>query len=301
MELLKIPSSFEKVFGARQNLPEVVEFQGYKWIVGGDGGSYPIDVSDIINWYPLVVKDVLRRRGRENGEKSISVSLPAEFYYEDVLSGKNAINRIADTIISETGVKSVKILPQGIIALHKLYVDGVLDENGTTLIIDGGFNTVNVAISRKDENDYIIEYVKTYDNEIGIRNLLEKFFLPEIKQRYPEIVKNLQVLKDVFLTGEIDKGFKIIDVSNEKQNALVSYLETLLHRLTKDIEAKGKRFNQFAVIGGLSYYIKGVEIDTNKKYFIPIENGEFYTVMGMREYTNLPSIDFGFGDIKVAY
>ena len=46
----------------------------------------------------------------------------------------------------------------------------------------------------------------------------------------------------------------------------------------------------------LSYYVP--KIETNKPYFVPKENGEFYTVLGMNLHSGLPSIDFGFGDIK---
>ena len=50
-------------------------------------------------------------------------------------------------------------------------------------------------------------------------------------------------------------------------------------------------------LGGLSYYVP--EIETNKPYFIPEKDGEFYTVMGMCEYLSASAVDFGFGDIKI--
>lgn len=291
--LKKMPSAFERVSGVRAKLPEAVSYDGFKWIVGSGSrnAEYPINLSDLKYFYPLVVKEMMRRGWIKEGEE-IGVSLPAETWYEDKLSGFKFCEGIKDDIRKETGVE-VEVLPQGVIALQKIYEEGKLSEEGRTLVIDGGFNTVNTAIVFDGE----IVYTKTYYNEFGIRDLLENYFRPEIKQKYPEATSNLQRLKEVFLKEKIDAGLVVIDVKNEKMLALNNFIDALFRRIIRDIERAGESFEQFTIVGGLSYYVP--EIETNKPYFIPEKNGEFYTAAGMCEYLSASAIDFGFGDIKI--
>ena len=286
----KIPSAFERLTGNLSKKEGSIEFEGYKWLVGkiSRNSIYPIDLQDLVKYYPLVVKSILDRIQ----DDSIAVSLPAETYFEDNLSGKRLINLISENIKKETG-KSALVLPQGAIALQEIFTQGYLKPD-KTLVIDGGFNTINIVIA--DETGDIL-YTRTYFNEFGIRDLLENYFKPELKVKYPEITSNLQKLKEIFLQEEIDVGLKIIDIKNEKNLALQSFIETLFSRILKDIERAGESFRQFTIIGGLSYYVP--EIETNKPNFIPKENGEFFTGLGMKRYTGLTSIDFGFGDIKI--
>lgn len=285
----KVPSSFERLLGARANLPEAIEFEGYKWLIGKPSkqSEYPVNLQDLIKFYPLVVKFANVK------DDAVAVSLPAETYFEDRLSGEVLIKQIQERIKRETGIDAV-VLPQGVIALQEIFNEGFLKPD-KTLVIDGGFNTVNVAIT--DEKGEIL-YTKTYYNEFGIRDLLENYFKPELKRKYPETTSNLQKLKGIFLDEIIDAGLTVIDVSNEKKVALQSFIEGMFSRIVKDIERAGENFKQFTIVGGLSYYVP--EIQTNKPYFIPQDSGEFYTVKGMKRYTGLPSIDFGFGDIKLS-
>lgn len=285
----KIPSAFERLLGARANLPEAIEFEGYKWLVGKPSrqAEYPVNLQDLIRFYPLVVKFA------NIEDDTVAVSLPAETYFEDKLSGEPIINEIRDRVKREAS-KDVVVLPQGVIALQKVFKDENLEPD-KTLVIDGGFNTVNVAVVEKDGD---IAYTKTYYNEFGIRDLLENYFKPELKRKYPETTSNLQKLKEIFLEQQIDAGLTVIDVSNEKRVALQSFIEGMFSRIVKDIERAGENFKQFIIVGGLSYYVP--EIETNKPYFIPVQNGEFYTVLGMKIYSGLSSIDFGFGDIKLS-
>lgn len=286
--MFKVPSAFERLTGARANLPESVEFEGYRWLVGKPSkqSEYPINLSDLVRFYPLVVKWANLK------DDTVAVSLPAETYFEDKLSGETLIKQIQDRIRQETG-KSAVVLPQGVIALQEIYAQGHLNPD-KTLVIDGGFNTVNVAVVDEEGN---ILYTKTYFNEFGIRDLLENYFKPELKRKYPETTSNLQRLKEIFLQEQIDAGLQVIDVRNEKNIALKSFIEQMFNRIIKDIERAGESFKQFVIVGGLSYYVP--QIETNKPHFIPKENGEFYTVMGMKQYSGAFSIDFGFGDIKV--
>ncbi len=284
----KLPSSFERLIGAKTNLKNAVDYKGYKWLVGevSRNSEYPVNLEDLLFYYPLVVKSLNLK------DEIIAVSLPAETYFEDKISGGEIITNISLNIYEETK-KSVLVLPQGAIASYYIFNKGFLEPD-TTLVIDGGFNTVNIVIVNREGE---IQYSKTYYNEFGIRDLIENYFKPELKRKYPETTSNLMRLKEIFLNETIDAGLKVINISGEKNIALQTFIERLFNRILKDIERAGLSFKQFTIIGGLSYYVP--EIDTNKPYYIPEKNGEFYTVLGMNLYTGKPSIDFGFGDIKI--
>jgi len=97
--------------------------------------------------------------------------------------------------------------------------------------------------------------------------------------------------------GSIQRHFH-----REKREALESYIDALFTKIKGELARKGETFEQFTIVGGLSYYID--EIRTNKEYFLPKEGGEFLTVKGMwralKKQGRGVAIDFGFGDVKVA-
>lgn len=295
MELIKIKSAFERLVGVKANLPQAVDVYGYRWIVGetGDNTEYPIDMEDLERLYPVVIKYVNKNIFNE-GLKSCAISVPLEYYYNDKLLGFPKIETLKKSILTHTGIE-VEVLPQGVMAL---YVSKFWDKDDTNhiLVIDGGFNTVNISII--DRRDLSVKYVKTYYDEFGIRDLIENYFLQEVSVKYPEAKKNLQALKDAFLKEKYSLGFITIDVSAEKRRALNLFLERLIGRVVKDIKRKGLSFDGFMVAGGLSYYADG--FDTNLDYEIIRENGEFANAIGIYRHTGLPAIDFGFGDIKIA-
>ena len=288
--MLKIPSAFERVLGAKANLKEAIKYDNYKWLVGkvSKNAEYPVNLDDLLYFYPLVIK-ALEEHLKDD---TVAVSLPAETYFEDKISGGELIAKMSDKIKQEAG-KSAIVLPQGAVAVQEIFYQGHLEPD-KTLVIDGGFNTVNVVIV--DKNGEIL-YTKTYYNEFGIRDLLENYFKPELKKKYPEVTSNLQKLKEIFINEEIDAGLKVISTKGEKNVALQTFIEKMFSRILKDIERAGESFKQFAIVGGLSYYVP--EIETNKPHYVPENNGEFLTALGMKRYTGIPAVDFGFGDIKV--
>lgn len=294
MELIKIKSAFERLVGVRANLPQSVEAYGYRWIVGeaGDNTEYPIDMEDLERLYPVAIKYIKKNIFNDNLEKC-AISVPLEYYYNDKLLGFPKSEALKKQIKAISNV-DVDILPQGVMVL---YVSRFWDRDDLNyvLVIDGGFNTVNISII--DKRDLEIKYVKTYYDEFGIRDLIENYFLQEISVKYPEAKKNLQGLKDAFLKERYSLGFITIDVSAEKKRALNLFLERLVSRVVKDIKRKGLTFESFIIAGGLSYYTD--EFDTNLEYEILRPNGEFANAIGIHKHTGLPAIDFGFGDIKI--
>jgi len=295
--VLKFPSGFERVVTKSE---DAVECYSRRWIAGIDkaDAEYPEGLTDLITYYPIVVKWV--EKHYTNIGEIVGVSLPTEIVFREMETGEwKKVKELSERIKQHTGKKAV-IFPQGVIALEWIFSEGFLKPGRSTLVIDGGFNTINLALINKQGK---LTFVRTISNELGIRDLLEKFFRPLLAEKLGgEISANLLKLKRVFLDGFVDMGFERISVKGEKKEALESYIDALFTKIKGELARKGETFEQFTIVGGLSYYID--EIRTNKEYFLPKEGGEFFTVKGMwkalkRQGGNV-AIDFGFGDVKVA-
>lgn len=141
---------------------------------------------------------------------------------------------------------------------------------------------------------------KSIYNELGVYNLLNNFFKEELETKYDEITSNMQMLKKVFLEEKIDAGFKIIDVKKEKQRALQVFIPKLINRVISEVKKGNSSFEQFIFVGGISHYINEKSIETTKKFYIPEKDGEFLTVLGMKEIAgeDYDVFDVGFGDTK---
>jgi len=296
-EVIKFPSGFERVVGKKE---EAVECCGRRWIAGIDksDAEYPEGLTDLISYYPIVVKWI-EKYYTKLGD-TVGVSLPTEIVFREIETGEwKKVKELSERIKTHTG-KKVVVFPQGVIALEWIFSEGLLKPGRSTLVIDGGFNTVNLALVDKNGK---VTFYKTISNELGIRDLLEKYFRPLLAEKIGgEISANLLKLKRVFLDGFVDMGFERINVKGEKKEALESYMDALFTKIKGELTRKGETFEQFTIVGGLSYYID--EIRTNKEYFLPKEGGEFLTVKGMwkalKRQGGSVAIDFGFGDVKVA-
>jgi len=285
--MVKVPSAFRKAVGQEKG----IFWENALWRIGevSTGSYYPRDLWDLIRYYPLVIK-----WAKQEGyikDDSVAISLPAETYINDKKAG-GLLEQLSDSIKTETGISAV-VLPQGASGLIYVIGEGYL-QAGKSLVIDGGFNTVNVVLVDEGGN---IDYIRTYYNEFGIRNLLESYFYP-LLAKY-NLPRNLQVLKDIFLKGYFDMGFERTEISPEKQEAINNFISTVLQSVIGDLKISGLSFDQFTIIGGLSYYIEPDAIETNKRFYIPEEGGEFINALGMKRHTGLTSVDFGFGDIKI--
>lgn len=294
MILKKMPSAFSVIVGPTANT-EGVYFEGFYWknVITGAGGFYPRTLEDLVKYYPLAIKIVEKDLG--NLGEAVAISLPTQTFVSDYKSGGKLIDRLKLDVKKETG-KEADVQPQGLVALEEVFAQGHLKKSDFTLIIDGGFNTVNVALV--DSEDTVV-YVKSYYDEFGIRNLLENFFAPLLSTRFPDITLNLQFLKRAFLKKHIDIDLNRISIEEEVNLSVQSFIPYLFEAIKGDLRRLRLDFDQFVIVGGLSYYIPASSIETNKPFFIPEKEGEFYTVKGMNRLTGLSSIDFGFGDIKI--
>jgi hypothetical protein len=293
----KIASAFKRLTGVEAERPEAVAYDGKKWIIGEEGKDceYPLGITDLEYYYPLVAKWIFTHEVEHPKEKKIVISLPTETWWKEASTGKfELIKRLKEKIKTETGA-DVDVLPQGLSAIPALKG---LEKGKRTLVIDGGFNTINIGLI--DERGKPI-FVRSWYNEFGIRDFLENYFRPKLAKKFPAVSSNLQLLKQVFLTGKVDMGFEEVSVMGEKREAMKEFLEALFGKIKSELERQSLTFSQFAIVGGIAHYIDGVK--TNKKYAM---GDEFSTVVGMRIIgqkrfgKDVVAVDFGFGDIKVS-
>ncbi len=281
-----------------------LDFDGEKWVVGEDALThkracrYIRDVEELVRYYPLFLAEAKKKAKVE--ENQVAVSLPLDVYVLEKEKKEVGADNLIDKLsynCSKYGF-SVSVHPQGIAGLQHLIDESKVSSNDYTLLVDGGFNTVNVAVVSPELK---VLFFKTFTDEIGIRNLIEDFFREELLNRFPAVSTNLVVLKEVFLKEKVDTGLKVEDVRPEKERAVSRYLNRFFNRIVGELKRAGVDYEQIVFIGGLSYYLSPEDFETNKNLYIPKEGGEFLNVLGLLSLSELPfAVDLGFGDCKVA-
>ena len=299
-KLYKFPSSFREA--SRIERAKAVKFGETYWVVGNDalssGGSadYVKTEEDLVKLYPLFLLSVAKREGIEvdkNNPIKVIVSLPLDTYlFHRQLQKEGRENLITRLINNsrEYGFDPV-VRPQGISALEYILEKGIVNlkkgeekREGNILLIDGGFNTVNVAVvSPKME----VLYVKTFVDEAGVRKLLEDFFVEELKEQGIPVSSNLVAIKEVFISGKVPIGLRDVDITPQKEKATKRFIDRFKRKVFGELERARVNFEQIAIVGGLSYYIKKDDFDTDKEVFIPSEKGEFFNVLGLSRYHKL--------------
>jgi len=283
---------------------ESVELFGSKWIVGEKALThkrscyYLRDVDELVEYYPLYLLEVKRRIG--DFPKS-AISLPLDVYVQEKVKREGGRENLIDALKRNCKVNAeveVEVVPQGIAGLQHLIEEGKV-EAIPTLLIDGGFNTVNVAVVNEELG---VDFYKTFTDEIGVRNLIENYFAEELKLRFSGLTTNLVVLKEVFLKEKLDDGLVVYDIKPEKEKALEKFLPEMFRKVSKEMKRAGVEYRQVVIIGGLSYYLKAEDFETNKKIFVPERDGEFLNVLGLLDFVPdaRVAVDLGFGDCKVA-
>lgn len=280
---------------------EGVPFAGDRYVVGEKalkhkrGCRYIRTISELVELYPLYLGEVQQREGNLG---KVAVSLPLDAYAVEKRKRELNIDNLLDRLVlncSKHGFDT-SVVPQGIAGLQHLLSTGQVSQK-QTLLIDGGFNTVNTAVVNPELE---VEFFKTFTDEIGVRNLIEDFFADELRKRYSAVSTNLVVLKEVFLQGKLDSGLSIEDVQAEKDKALDRYKHKLVSVITGELERAGIDYGQIVVVGGLAYYLD-MNFRTNKELHIPKDKPEFMNVRGLLDFAEdaQTAVDLGFGDCKV--
>ena len=298
-EIFKFPSVFREAKPHERRFS--VEWEGERWIVGERAlshkrGCYYIrTVDELVKYYPLFIREVERRAGKTFNR--VVVSLPLDVYVSERAKMDLGKTNLISTLERSFEGKVAGVGPQGIAGLQTLLEQGKVKPK-STLLIDGGFNTVNTAVLDDELN--VLTY-KTFTDEIGIRNLIEDFFVEElVKSGFSGISTNLVVLKEIFLSGRLDTGFNVVDITPEKERALERFLQRFFRKITGEIKRSGTDYDQIVILGGLSYYLSPDLIETTKDLYIAGEGAEFLNVQGLPAWFSAPvAVDLGFGDCKV--
>ncbi|WP_457748600.1 hypothetical protein [Sulfurimonas sp.] len=299
MECRKISSTLSRLSGDERLAEDALSFEGLKFRAGDVSGSnleYMYNLKDLVTYAHLFVQSVTRDRE----VTKLAISIPTEAYYSSKLKEDGGLVRKMEGQLKRhiPSLKEVRVLPQGTSSLGYLVSKKLVDpKNGNVLIIDGGFNTLNISVV---DSSGKIKYTQSIHDELGVFNLLNNFFREELKKSHDEVPTNAQMLKNIFLAGFVDGGFETINVEKEKKRAIDGFVPKLIDRVTRDLRKEKIPFEQFVFVGGISYYIPKDAIKTNKSFYIPKKDGEFLTVLGMRDIVggDFDVFDVGFGDTK---
>jgi len=287
----KFPTTYRRA----GKFEEGIGFRGEKWVVGEQGktSASPKTVKRLAELAGLFALEVKRRSGSSSNR--VITTLPLETRIVDRKTG-GRLEAVLRESLKDAGFELEKVYPQGVLALEALLADGVAKKENT-LLIDGGFNTVNVLFV--DEKLKPRLYLSYYDR--GIKRLLE-LFKEELQASGRGHALSQAQLQEVFLTGELDEGLEITPVEREKEEAVNRYARELLDEIVELLKEKGLPFRQVAVVGGLSYYLKELKsVFKGKSVIIPETGGEYLNLKGLllkdRNGEFLP-FDLGFGWIK---
>lgn len=300
----KFPSAFKQVMG--DTFLDTVEFNGRNYIVGDNatkGGNHLWDLESLIKYAPLFLK-YLKEIKNEN-IKNVVLSIPTATFANSIKKlqkgESNYFERIADNIKKTLPeVEELNFLPQGVSAIYYYKEKKEINEGDRVLTLDGGFNTLNIAITEVQTPLNLLFQESVFDK--GIRSLLIDKFLPLLqKDIMEEIPKEYHFLKKIFLRKEMEIALTNISVSPQVELAVSSYLDEVMDYVLHAIQRESDQYyNIINVVGGISYYLQD-KINTSKKLIVPKKNGEFLTAIGMAaKYKNALAVDLGFGDVKVA-
>ena len=240
------------------------------------------NVEDLLYYYELFIKWYERKFNT----KFYAITLPYSVF-------ANATDLIEE-LKARLGVET--IVGQGLAALEYLVATNNAEEGKTTLLIDGGFNTINILIVKGNE----VTYSETYYNQVGTRDLIENYFKPLVRKRIPDISANPLRLDEVLRNAYTDFNFERIGFEEEKTEAVSRYISDVFRQIKSGMSTELIDFEQVAIVGGLAYYISPTLIETSKSLIIPSEHSEFLNVLGASLSTGYkPALDLGFGYAKV--
>ncbi|MDR2034950.1 MAG: hypothetical protein LBP89_10080 [Helicobacteraceae bacterium] len=295
MRIEKFKSVYFKALGA--DGARATEIEGEQYLFGDEvfgSPRYILNIEDLIRLYPLGLKWLVEKKGFPKTDK-VAVSLPT-MTYRDHKAGKekgedNVIDALSERIKRLLGYKEVAVVPQGVSALfHVETIDPDAVSNGKNiLLIDGGFNTLNIALIKSSDSGYEAVYVRTYYDEFGVRDLLSGYLAPQLRVKYPDLSQNEQSLNSMFVSGSVNLGLKTSDIEAEKNGAMDVFLADMFQKVKSDMSKAKVDYQSVIFVGGLSHYIDKELLETDKILFLPpkprneIDGAEYYNVRGMAQ------------------
>jgi hypothetical protein len=284
MQFSKEPSVIRSV-SSDNEIKRAIGWNDFHYLVGNEANKRNRyctsihNVGDLLNYYELFLKWY---------EQKYEIKFDAITLPYSVYDSKEIVDKLM------TRLKLEVVVGQGITAFEYLKNTNNVD-NKTTLLIDGGFNTVNVEIIEGDE----VLYYETYFNQVGVRDLIEKYFKPLVRNKIPDISHNSIRLDEVLKNGYADFNFERVSFANEKKEAVGRYVNEVFRQIKSGISNELMDFDQVVIVGGLAYYVSPDIIETSKTLIIPSEYAEYLNVLGASMHAGYtPALDLGFGYTK---
>lgn len=284
MQFSKEPSVIRSV-SSEEEIKGALGWNDYHYLLGNQANKRnryctSLDnLNDLLNYYELFI----RWYEKKCDVKFEAITLPYSVYDSKELVDKLMIKLKMDVVVG-----------QGITAFEYLKNTSNV-ANKTTLLIDGGFNTVNVEIIEGDE----VLYYETYFNQVGVRDLIEKYFKPIVRNKIPDISHNSIRLDEVLKNGYADFNFERVYFTNEKKEAVGRYVREVFRQIKSGISNELMDFDQVVIVGGLAYYVSSDIIETSKTLIIPAKYAEYLNVLGASMHAGYkPAMDLGFGYTK---
>lgn len=284
MQFSKEPTVIRSV-SSHNEMKRAIGWNDSHYLVGNDANRRTryctsiYNVDDLLNYYELF----LSWYEKKYEVKFDAITLPYSVYDSDGIAEKLTKKLKVETVVG-----------QGISAFEYLVKTNNV-QNKTTLLIDGGFNSVNVEIIKGDE----VVYYETYYNQVGVRDLIEKYFRPIVRNKIPDISHNSIRLDEVLKNGYADYNFERIHFEDEKREAIDRYVGEVFRQIKSGISNELMDFDQIIIVGGLAYFVTSDMIETSKTLVIPTEHPEYLNVLGASMHAGFkPALDLGFGYTK---
>lgn len=254
---------------------------GDEWVFGEKalletGSRYLRTVDELVEIYPLIVKEV-ERRAKANERDICCVGLPLSVFEGDSFADFQAI---LDAKLKRIGYREVYVLPQGLGGI-KWFLKGRGDFEGNILGIDIGFNTVIVVLYSVREKEILI--ARTYYKK-GVYDLVVSLLMPRIKKFIGERTLTPIELNYLMEHKKLQIGFDVIDLAPEVDESVAEYVEDLLKFIINDVKASigVVPFEVVVFMGGGANWLRD-RVEAKKVEIVILENSEFANVYGFYE------------------
>jgi len=237
MKTYKFPSAYKRL--ATDSFRDTVDFQEKKYLIGEDAvvnGMAIWDIEKLKEVTPLFLKYL--RDVRKEDISKVVLSVPSGVFANaikrDKQGKKSYFNEVREIVLNGLKeIEDIRFLPQGVSAIYVYMNEDRMKIGDKVLTIDGGFNTLNLALTVVGKPLDIVKNKSMFDK--GIRKLLVDYFYPilidELQMDINE--EDYHLLKKLFLSKKIMKGFKTINISNLVEEAVENYIRDLMEEVYK--------------------------------------------------------------------
>lgn len=258
-------------------------YRGSRYFVGELalklGVLYPTRHAGFLETYaPLLAYEALLKGGMLGKCRNVAIGLPLGQYKSDTRIAMVRAFKEAVIDNEKLGLDTIDVFPQGVGVLFDVGAadNGMLcdDYRHDTLIIDIGYNTVDVVVSidgkaRKDRSGMI--------ERGGISQICEKLSTV-VQERYNFRMPGPKA-KEVLANGSITLHGKNIDLTNEIQGLIQEYVRWIMAEIRDRWEDNIASFQKIVLAGGGAYILRP-HLPSEYARFVTPKNPEFSNARG---------------------